>query len=278
MEGTLVDPLSATEPTELSELVRQLCREVADLRQEVNDLRRENAELRQQVGYWKAMHVRAVHRAEQLEAEVEQLRGENRKLHDQLFGRKSEAVSPRTVRIVSRAKRIRLPPRRPSGASGRVGPVQHGGTTATCPWLRNSASCPKRSAFARSAARRSHPATPRIPSSPTRNPATSSSHRRSRPTECRAGLPVPDQLLQPPLRPFGSWGRDVDAGHHVLRGHVLGHHGPGSDVAAGPDAHPTHHPRRTRVELGVRQTAAITKAPDLLSDGRAQPAAASADA
>jgi transposase len=93
MEGTLVDPLPATEPTELSELVRQLCREVVELRQEVADLRRENAELRQQVGYWKAQHARAVHRAEQLEAEVEQLRGENRKLQDQLFGRKSETTS-----------------------------------------------------------------------------------------------------------------------------------------------------------------------------------------
>ncbi len=93
MEGTLVDPLPATEPTELSELVRQLCREVVDLRQEVANLRRENAELRQQVGYWKTMHARAVHRAEQLEAEVEQLRGENRKLQDQLFGRKSETAS-----------------------------------------------------------------------------------------------------------------------------------------------------------------------------------------
>jgi transposase len=93
MEGTLVDPLPATEPTELSELVRQLCREVVELRQEVADLRRENAELRQQVGYWKTQHARAVHRAEQLEAEVEQLRGENRKLRDQLFGRKSETGS-----------------------------------------------------------------------------------------------------------------------------------------------------------------------------------------
>jgi regulator of replication initiation timing len=46
MEGTLFDVISATEPTELSELVRQLCREVAELRQEVGDLRRENAELR----------------------------------------------------------------------------------------------------------------------------------------------------------------------------------------------------------------------------------------
>ena len=39
------------------------------------------------------MHARAVHRAEQLEAEVEQLRGENRKLKNQLFGRKSEKPS-----------------------------------------------------------------------------------------------------------------------------------------------------------------------------------------
>jgi transposase len=95
MEDTLVDPLSATAPTDLSELVRQLCREVADLRQEVDQLRRENSELRQQVGYWKAQHARAVHRAEHLEAEVENLRGENRKLQDQLFGRKSEKSSTR---------------------------------------------------------------------------------------------------------------------------------------------------------------------------------------
>jgi transposase len=90
MEGTLIEPLLTTEPTELSQLVRQLVREVVDLRQEVADLRRENSELRQQVGYWKAQHARAVHRAQKLEAEVEQLRGENRKLQDRLFGRKSE--------------------------------------------------------------------------------------------------------------------------------------------------------------------------------------------
>ncbi len=95
MEGTLVTPTSATEPTESSELLRQLCREVADLRQEVNDLRRDNAESRQQAGYWKAQHARAVHRAEQLQADIEQLRGENRKLQDQLFGRKSETASAR---------------------------------------------------------------------------------------------------------------------------------------------------------------------------------------
>jgi transposase len=95
MEGALLDPPLATESTELSALVRQLCREVVELRQEVADLRRENAELRQQVGYWKAQHARAVRRAEILEAEVEQLRGENRKLQDQLFGHKSEAVAAR---------------------------------------------------------------------------------------------------------------------------------------------------------------------------------------
>src|SRR6188768_3588162 len=95
MDGALVDSLPATEPADVPELVRQLCREVFDLRHEVNELRRENAELRQQAGYWKGMHARAVERAERLEAEVQQLRGENRKLQDQLFGRKSEAASSR---------------------------------------------------------------------------------------------------------------------------------------------------------------------------------------
>jgi transposase len=95
MDGTLVESLPATGPADVSELVRQLCREVLDLRREVNELRRENAELRQQAGYWKGMHARAVQRAERLEAEVEELRGKNRKLEDQLFGRKSEAASSR---------------------------------------------------------------------------------------------------------------------------------------------------------------------------------------
>ena len=84
MEGTLVDRLPAMQPADLSELARQLCREVLELRHEVAELRRENAELRQQVGYWRAMQARALHRAEQLEAEVEKLRGENRQLRDQL--------------------------------------------------------------------------------------------------------------------------------------------------------------------------------------------------
>src|SRR3954453_379473 len=93
MDSALAESLPATEPADVSDLVRQLCREVLDLRQEVNELRRENAELRQQAGYWKGMHARAVQRAERLEAEDPQLRGGNRKLQDQLFGRKSEAAS-----------------------------------------------------------------------------------------------------------------------------------------------------------------------------------------
>jgi transposase len=77
----------------LSELVRQLGRDVLELRQDVHELRRENAELRQQAGYWKAMQARAVTRIELLEAEAELLRGENRNLQEQLFGRKSETAS-----------------------------------------------------------------------------------------------------------------------------------------------------------------------------------------
>ena len=164
MEDTLVIPLLATEPADLSELVRQLRREVLELRQEVADLRRENAELRQQVGYWKAMHARAVHRTEHLEAEVEQLRGENRKLQDQLFGRKSEKSSTR-----DRSNHLEgedddddsATPR--SGASGRIGLARDGGTTATYRSSRTSASCPRTGASVPSAGQRSRPAIPRIP-------------------------------------------------------------------------------------------------------------------
>jgi transposase len=95
MDGTLVDPLPAAELADLSDLVRELRREVRALRQEVVDLRRENFDLRKEVGYWKSMHARAVERERKLEAEVEQLRGENRSLQDQLFGRRSEKDRPK---------------------------------------------------------------------------------------------------------------------------------------------------------------------------------------
>jgi transposase len=126
MDGVLVESLPATVSADLSELVRQLCREVLDLRQEVNELRRENAELRQQSGYWKGMHARAVQRAERLEAEVEQLRGENRKLQDQLFGRRSEAASPqdRSNRLEGEDDPAPAEPSKRGQRTGRPGPTR----------------------------------------------------------------------------------------------------------------------------------------------------------
>jgi transposase len=93
MEDTLIVPLQATEPADFSHLVRQPCRECFEVRLELAAIRRELAELRQQAGYWKAMHAGAIGRNELVAAELEQVRGENRKLQDQLFGRKSEKSS-----------------------------------------------------------------------------------------------------------------------------------------------------------------------------------------
>lgn len=95
MDDTLVYPLPASELADLSDLVLELRREVRERRQEIVDLRLDNFDLRKEVGYWKSMHARAVERERKLEAEVEQLRGENRKLQDQFFGRKSEKSSTR---------------------------------------------------------------------------------------------------------------------------------------------------------------------------------------
>src|SRR5215210_1252494 len=126
MDATLVDPPLAIEPADLSELVRQLRRDVLELRQDVNELRRENAELRQQAGYWKAMHARAVQRTEILEAELEQLRGENRKLQDQLFGRKSETASSqdRSNRLEGEADQAPSTPPKRGQRKDRPGPTR----------------------------------------------------------------------------------------------------------------------------------------------------------
>jgi len=77
------------------ELLERLRHEVAGLRAEVNRLRRENLELRQQAGYWQSRHADAVRRIAALEQENAQLRGENRKLQDQLFARRSEKQTGR---------------------------------------------------------------------------------------------------------------------------------------------------------------------------------------
>src|SRR6266478_3854433 len=78
---------------DLAALVTRLLAEVDQLRAEVATLRRENLELRQQAGYWQSRHADAVRRIAALEQENEQLRGENRKLQAERFGRRSEKQS-----------------------------------------------------------------------------------------------------------------------------------------------------------------------------------------
>src|SRR6266852_7913745 len=95
MEGLLFEPgLDTENPTSAALVLAQLLAEVAELRAEVARLRRENLELRQQAGYWQSRHADAVRRLAALEQENEQLRGENRQLQAQTFGRKSEKQSP----------------------------------------------------------------------------------------------------------------------------------------------------------------------------------------
>src|SRR5215469_18052107 len=91
MEGLLLEPVA--DPGGLAaalQLIVQCRQEVVALRAEVAGLRRENLELRQQAGYWKGMHAQAVRRIAALEQDVEQLRGQNRQLQAQAFGRQSE--------------------------------------------------------------------------------------------------------------------------------------------------------------------------------------------
>lgn len=96
MDGLVIEECrQGTDTGDWVELVQELRRELAELRGEVASLRRENLELRQQVGYWKGMHARAVERIAVLEQENEQLRGEIRRLQQQLFGQKSEKQSPK---------------------------------------------------------------------------------------------------------------------------------------------------------------------------------------
>src|SRR6202047_4160125 len=94
MDGVLLTPLEAI-PTDadLASLVARLLAEVDQLRAEVATLRRENLELRQQAGYWQSRHADAVRRIRAWEQENELLRGENRKLQAERFGRRSEKQS-----------------------------------------------------------------------------------------------------------------------------------------------------------------------------------------
>jgi len=99
---------------DLAPLVVRLLAEVDQLRADVAQLRRENLELRQQAGYWQSRHADALRRIAALEQENEQLRGENRKLQAERFGRRSEK---QTVR--DRSNELEDPadakPKRPRG-------------------------------------------------------------------------------------------------------------------------------------------------------------------
>jgi transposase len=124
MDGVLLVPARDGGQLGLEDLVLQLRQEVADLRQEVVAQRREILELRQQAGYWKAQHARAVQRIGELEVEVERLRGENRQLQGQLFGRKSEksSSSDRTNHLDGEEEEEGSPTRKRGQQKDRPGP------------------------------------------------------------------------------------------------------------------------------------------------------------
>jgi transposase len=94
MDGVLLAlPEVVPANADLAALVTRLLADVDQLRAEVARLRRENLELRQQAGYWQSRHADAVRRIAALEQENDQLRGENRKLQAERFGRRSEKQS-----------------------------------------------------------------------------------------------------------------------------------------------------------------------------------------
>ncbi len=94
MDGVLLTSLEAgSANADSAPLVARRLAEVDQLRADVATLRRENLELRQQAGYWQSRHTDAVRRIAALEQENEQLRGENRKLQAERFGRRSEKQS-----------------------------------------------------------------------------------------------------------------------------------------------------------------------------------------
>lgn len=94
MNGLLLEERRATtDAGDWQQHLEQLRLELSQLRAEVQSLRRDNLELRQQAGYWQGMHRRALQRITALQQDNEQLRGDVRRLQDQLFGQKSEKHS-----------------------------------------------------------------------------------------------------------------------------------------------------------------------------------------
>lgn len=89
MSATLLDLPKGT-PVPETRTACANCPTLQRLEQELEALRREVRELRCEAGYWKSRHADALKRIEELEAELEQSRGQTRALQDKLFGRKSE--------------------------------------------------------------------------------------------------------------------------------------------------------------------------------------------
>ena len=174
MDGAVLEWIPDCEVRQSPSLVEQLLREVrelrqetAELRQELAEVRRENLELRQQVGYWKAMYSRAAERVKVLEADVEQLRGENRKLQARLFGQKSEQSTSRDRSNRLDGENDDQAPSLPGKRGQRSGVRDPGGgITSICQLSKNFTNCPKTNASARNAEPQQHPATPKIPLSP----------------------------------------------------------------------------------------------------------------
>jgi transposase len=123
MEALLLEPASDTESLASAvRLIAQLRQDVAALHAEVAGLRRENLELRQQAGYWKGMHAQACRRFAELEQEAEHLRGANRQLQAQAFGRQSEKQSRRDRSNELDDPDETTPPRPRGHQRGRPGP------------------------------------------------------------------------------------------------------------------------------------------------------------
>lgn len=94
MDGVLAEPLASIEAiSDPAIWTARLVAENDQLRAEIDRLRRENRERRQPAGYWQSMHARASQRLEAVPQDLELLRGAIRKLKADLFGRKSDKQS-----------------------------------------------------------------------------------------------------------------------------------------------------------------------------------------
>ena len=78
----------------------------------------EYLELKNQVGYWKAMHQKALFREEGLKQEVKEKDGQIRDLKNRLFGKKSEKKTSKTERADSKSNEHKRPRGQQPGSEG----------------------------------------------------------------------------------------------------------------------------------------------------------------